>query len=125
MAKFVLESYSLLLWVEVMMVLRNLGAICGLVRTNQLPRKPSHRGPSCSQLCQAINLACVLYPKRVLCLQRSAATTVLLRRHGIAAEMVIGARVLPFRSHSWVEVDRVVVNDKPYMAEIYSPIERV
>jgi Transglutaminase-like superfamily len=124
-AKFVLESYSLLLWLEVMMGLRNLGAICGLVRTNLLPRKPSHRGPPCSQLCRAMDLACVLYPKRVLCLQRSAATTVLLRRHGIAAEMVIGARVLPFRSHSWVEVDRVVVNDKPYMGEIYSPIERL
>jgi len=60
----------------------------------------------------------------VLCLQRSAATTMLLRRHGAAAEMVIGAQVLPFKSHAWVEVDRVIVNDKPYIKEIYQELER-
>jgi hypothetical protein len=125
MARLVLESYSLLLWLEFMMGLRSLASICSLVRTNQLRRAPSQRSLSCSQLCRAVDVACVFYPKRVLCLQRSAATTVLLRRHGIAAEMVIGTRVLPFRSHSWVEVDRVVVNDKPYMAEIYNTIERL
>jgi transglutaminase superfamily protein len=41
----------------------------------------------------------------VLCLQRSAATTLLLRRHGWDAEMVIGAKLLPFQSHAWVEVN--------------------
>ncbi len=76
------------------------------------------------QLCAAMDLACVFYPKRVLCLQRSAATTVLLRRHGWSAEMVIGAQVLPFQAHAWVEVDRTVVNDRPYVTEIFQPLER-
>jgi hypothetical protein len=71
-----------------------------------------------------MDLACVFYPKSVLCLQRSAATTLLLRRHGIRAELVIGAQMLPFKSHAWVEVEGTVVNDKPYMREIYQVLER-
>jgi len=76
------------------------------------------------RICRAIDLACVWYPKQVLCLQRSAATTCLLRRHGIAASLVIGARQLPFKAHAWVEADGVVVNDKPYMSEIYQALDR-
>ena len=33
------------------------------------------------------------------------------RRNGIAAQLVIGCRPLPFESHAWVEVDGRVVND--------------
>ena len=71
-----------------------------------------------------MDFACVLYPKQVLCLQRSAATTLLLRRRGIAAEMVIGAQLLPFKSHAWVESEGAVVNDKPYVREIYRILDR-
>lgn len=76
------------------------------------------------KLCEAVDLACVFYPKHVLCLQRSAATAMLLRRHGWSAEMVIGAQVLPFQAHAWVEVGKTVVNDKPYITEIFQPLER-
>jgi hypothetical protein len=72
----------------------------------------------------AVNLAVIWYWKEVLCLQRSAATTCLLRRHGIAAEMVIGAQSLPFKAHAWVEVDGSVVNDKPYVPEMYHVLDR-
>jgi len=47
-----------------------------------------------------------------------------LRRHGLRAEMVIGAQMLPFKSHAWVEVGGIVVNDKPYIREIYQVLER-
>jgi hypothetical protein len=77
-----------------------------------------------ADLCRALDLASVFYLKRVLCLQRSAATTILLRRYGFHAEMVIGAQILPFKSHAWVEIDFTVVNDKPYMAEIYQVLDR-
>jgi transglutaminase superfamily protein len=71
-----------------------------------------------------MDLACVLYFKRVLCLQRSAATTLLLRRYGWRAEMVTGVQILPFASHAWVEIEGTVVNDKPYMLDIYQVLER-
>jgi Transglutaminase-like superfamily len=72
-----------------------------------------------TRIARSIDLACAFYPRRVLCLERSIASTLLLRRHGIAAELVLGARMLPFKSHAWVEVEGIPVNDKPYMREIY------
>jgi hypothetical protein len=71
-----------------------------------------------------MDLACVFYFKRVRCLQRSAAVTILLRRYGWRAEMVTGAQILPYEFHAWVEIDVVVANDKPYMHEIYQVLER-
>jgi hypothetical protein len=38
--------------------------------------------------------------------------------------MVIGAQQLPFKAHAWVEVDGHVVNDKPYVPEMYAVLER-
>src|SRR5690349_14881235 len=58
-----------------------------------------------AEACEAINHACVWYPKRVLCLQRSAVLTCLLRTGGIRAKMVLGAQNLPFKAHAWTEVD--------------------
>jgi hypothetical protein len=75
-------------------------------------------------ICQAMDLASVLYFKRALCLQRSAATACLLRRCGWDAQMVIGAQLLPFQSHAWVEIEGCVVNDKPYITEIFQVLER-
>lgn len=76
------------------------------------------------RICNAINVVCVWYPKRVLCLQRSAATVCLLRSYGIPAQLVIGAQQIPFRAHAWVEVQGRIVNDKSYAAEIYQVLDR-
>lgn len=77
-----------------------------------------------AQVLRAIDLACIWYWKEALCLQRSAATTCLLRRHGVRADMVLGAQDTPFKAHAWVEVNGIVVNDKPYMTEIYAVLDR-
>ena len=76
------------------------------------------------RICAAVDMACIWYPKEVLCLQRSAATACLLKRYGIPAQMVIGAQQMPFRAHAWVEVDGRVVNDKPYTPEMYAVLDR-
>jgi transglutaminase superfamily protein len=76
------------------------------------------------EVCGAVDRVCILYWKQVLCLQRSAATVCLLRRFGIPAELVIGAQTLPARAHAWVEVGSCVVNDKPYMREMYEVLDR-
>ena len=123
MKPLVLESWMLLFRMEWIM---RLGKFQMLYRTVQL--EPARSIHSCMQmtredLCRAMDYACVLYFKHVLCLQRSAATTILLRRHGFAASLVIGAKLLPFRSHAWVECGGEVVNDKPYMRTIYQVLE--
>lgn len=75
------------------------------------------------EVCAAVDLACIWYWKQVRCLQRSAATTCLLRDCGIPARMVIGVQQIPFKAHAWVEVNGRVVNDKPYMREVYTALE--
>ena len=77
------------------------------------------------QVCSAINVACMWYWKEVQCLQRSAATALLLKEHGVHAQLIIGAQQLPFKAHAWVEVNGEVVNDKSYIAEIYAVLDRV
>jgi len=76
------------------------------------------------QICSAIDRACTWYPKRVLCLQRSTATVLLLKKRGIPAQLVIGAQQFPFRAHAWAELDGTVINDKPYVPDIYAVLDR-
>ena len=76
------------------------------------------------KIIRAAELACVLYFKEVLCLQRSAATTCLLRSHGLNASMVIGVQQIPFRAHAWVELQGRCVSDKSYIPEAYLVLDR-
>lgn len=92
-----------------------------------------HRRRPASQRCPAtaedivwcVDEACVWYVKRAACLQRSVVATWMLRRQGIAAEMVIGCRPLPFESHAWVEVDGHVVNDLPQYQRAFTVLNRL
>lgn len=79
---------------------------------------------SAEEICAAVDLALIWYWKEVLCLQRSAATVCLLRNCGIRAQLVIGAQSMPFKAHAWAEIDGRVVNDKPYVPEIYAVLDR-
>jgi len=76
------------------------------------------------RVCRAVDLACIWYFKEVECLQRSVVTARLLRKHGIHARLVIGVRHVPFKAHAWVEVEGQVVNDKPYVTELYAILDR-
>lgn len=75
------------------------------------------------QVCNAVNNACVWYPKRVLCLQRSAVTTCLLRDCGVAAKMVIGTQSIPFKAHAWTEIDGCPLNERRPVQNIYQVLE--
>jgi hypothetical protein len=116
------QSYVLLAWTGV--VLR----LCGLKRLLlevDRPIRADAGSPGLApRIARAVDLACTFYPRRALCLQRSIATALLMRRHGIQARLVLGARLVPFKAHAWVEVDRIPVNDKPYMREIYQVLDR-
>jgi hypothetical protein len=124
MMPLVLESCLLLLYFEWIMRFHEFRELHRIVRQESICPTTSIKLIPSKDLCRAMDYACVFYFKRVLCLQRSSATTLLLRRHGWSAELVIGAQMLPFKSHAWCEINGVVVNDKPYMPEIYSVLER-
>lgn len=74
-------------------------------------------------IASALDIACCFYPKRALCLQRSAVLVKMLRRHGIPAQMIIGAQKLPFRAHAWVEVDGEVIHDRLATMEKFLRLE--
>ena len=86
-------------------------------------------GPPCEQgtidrVCSAINYACVWYPKQALCLQRSFVTTYLLRKHGVPAQMVLGAQHIPFKAHAWVEVEGRAINERSDVQASYAVWDR-
>lgn len=117
-----LQSYALLVKIDAMMRKNSLEAIHSLVREQVI--FPMEERPHTKTISDAVELACVFYVKPVFCLEISAVTTILLRRYGWNAEMVIGAQMLPFRTHAWCEINGDVVNDKPYMRDIYAVLER-
>jgi hypothetical protein len=124
MTGLVLESWLLLLYFEFVVRFRGLKVLHEIVRSETVRDANDPMLPSSTDLCLAVDLACVFYFRQVMCLQRSAATALLLRRHGWEGAMVIGVQQLPFKSHAWVEIKGAVVNDKPYMHDIYRVLER-
>jgi len=76
------------------------------------------------RVCTAVNYACIWYPKRALCLQRSFVTSYLLKRQGIPAQMVLGAQKLPFKAHAWVEVDGRAINERSNVQATYTVWDR-
>ena len=111
-----------LISVDLLLTRGNFRAVHHKVSICPVRGRPRHR--AVQNVCTAVARACVWYPRQSLCLQRSAVTTCLLRRYGIQAQMLIGVQKLPFKAHAWVEVEGNVVNDKPYVREMYSILDR-
>src|SRR6202050_3255384 len=122
MSFLVLQAYSRLIDFDFYLARGNFAVLYQKVRN--CPIGTSAGRPDVTQIGAAVDLACIWYWKEVLCLQRSAATACLLKRYGVPAQMMIGAQQMPFRAHAWVEVDSRVVNDKPYMPEMYAVLDR-
>lgn len=102
---------------------RNFSKMHGLVsRWRVTPRTVPRE--AVDRVCRAVNYACIWYPKRVLCLQRSAVTTCLLRNCGVPAKMVVGAQNLPFKAHAWTEVDGRAINERRDVHRLYGIWER-
>ena len=91
-------------------------------RWNVAPR-PAGPG-TIDRVCNAVNYACVWYPKQALCLQRSFVTTHLLRKQGVEAHMVLGAQKLPFKAHAWVEVEGRAINERSNVKATYAVWDR-
>lgn len=118
-----IKAFLRLIQFDAYLVRGNFSALHHRVHTHKVS---SHRvsAEAVRQICSALDLACIWYPRQAMCLQRSAAATCLLRSYGVPAQMVIGVQKLPFKAHAWVEVDGQVVNDKSEMPEVYAVLEK-
>jgi hypothetical protein len=123
MLLLVLQAYLKLIYFDLYLMRGDFTALYNRVQRHPIA-KGLKSGETVERLCSAVDLACIWYWKEALCLQRSAATSCLLKSHGIFAQMVIGAQQMPFKAHAWVEVDGRVVNDKSYVSQIYAVMNR-
>jgi Transglutaminase-like superfamily len=123
MSFLVLKSYLKLIYFDFLLARGDFRALYDEVRTYPV-RRTAPSADRVRQICAAIDMACIWYWKEALCLQRSAATACLLKKYGVPAQLVIGAQQMPFKAHAWVEVHGHVVNDKPYMSEMYAILDR-
>ena len=121
--RILFEAYLELIRLEYALARKDFFSIYNNVRTTPVCVH-ARSTISAERVCKAIEVAAALYFKQALCLQRSAATACLLKQHGFSAELVIGVQHLPFLAHAWVELEGCVVNDKPYMPQIYSVLTR-
>ena len=114
-----------LLTFDCILSLLSMKSLCRTVESWPMRARRRSDEPSLlSQICHGVERACVWYPKKTLCLQRSAVTTCLLRFAGLPARLVIGAQPMPFQAHAWVEVEGSVVNDHKGVAQVYRVLSR-
>ena len=123
MSLLALKAYARLFEFDLYLARGNFQVLYERVRRYSVARK-TPAPETVERVCHAVDLACIWYWKEALCLQRSAATACLLKQYGVAAQMVIGVQQIPFKAHAWVEVNGHVVNDKPYMSEMYAVLDR-
>ncbi len=123
MSFLALRAYLKLIHFDLYLARGNFAALYDRVRTCPIGRA-QEPNDTVERICAAVDMASIWYWKQVLCLQRSAVTTCLLKRYGVRAQMMIGAQQVPFKAHAWVEVDGRVVNDRPYVREMYSILDQ-
>lgn len=123
MSFLVLKAYLKLIHFDLYLARGNFAALYEKVRGYPTAKRVPWPD-AVERICAAVDMACIWYWKEALCLQRSAATACLLKKYGLPGQMVIGAQQMPFKAHAWVEVEGRVVNDKPYMTEIYEVLDR-
>jgi hypothetical protein len=109
---------------DIVIAVRGFQTMYSIVRNWKVSSSKPPSSETVSRVCAAINHASIWYPKRVLCLQRSFATTYILRKSGVPAQMVFGARKVPFKAHAWVEIDGQPVNERSNVFATYAVLER-
>ena len=123
MSFVVLRAYLRLIQFDLCLARGDFKALYDKVRACPTRKAPAPVN-AVEQICAAVDMACIWYWKEALCLQRSAVTACLLKRYGVPALMMIGAQQMPFKAHAWVEVKGRVVNDKPYVREMYAVLDQ-
>lgn len=123
MKLLVCESWFTLLFVDLILHLCGFRVLHRLLH-QQKTGQTNKSSPLNETVSHAIDLACALYFRQVSPLERSAAATLLLRRHGWKADLILAVQIFPYESYAWVEVEGLIVNDQPNLLEVYQVLDR-
>jgi transglutaminase superfamily protein len=97
------EAYFVLLALALthrVLGLRQLGSVLESIPAD---RTASEGDPLLVHLANVVSIAADWQPYRALCLHQCLALCWMLRRRGIAAELVMGVYKFPFSAHVWLE----------------------
>lgn len=120
-----LTAYAYLELVRVDVIrLRGFRALRQLLRRTEINAPPADASEVIRAVIHAVETACILYVKPVHCLQQALVVTRLLRRSGVAADLVIGCTVLPMQAHAWVEAGGSVVSNEVFALDHYGVLDR-
>ncbi len=108
--------------VDVILAIGGYQALHRIVR--RWPVRPRTPSGDALSVCAALDRAALWYPRTRLCLARSAVATCLLRWHGFSGEMIVGAKLMPFHAHAWVELDGQVIADAASVRQRYAVLDR-
>ncbi|TVT35611.1 lasso peptide biosynthesis B2 protein [Amycolatopsis rhizosphaerae] len=95
---------------------RRIRALLGRVRSGARPAT-AEQAAAARRAVVSVSVSCAGEG----CLQRSIATALLCRFHGVWPTWRVGVRVDPFAAHAWVEADGVPVGE-PHPPGSYRPI---
>lgn len=98
---YLLRAFLLLLICHVKIRVGQFGAVRRWVADCPVSSRQPHLD-SISLAVYVVNRAAAFFPRQSVCLSRAAVITILLRKLGFPAAMIIGVRRLPFASHAWV-----------------------
>ena len=110
--------------VNIILKIVSFGALYRLVKSWPMAGTNLEVEEEIQRVGNAVDRATTWYPKQAQCLQRSAVTVCLLRSCGVAAQMVIGVKKVPFKSHAWAEVSGEVINDRSEVSMRYKVLDR-
>lgn len=108
-------AHVLLRTVGLRRVLRLIASICPTSRRAVSPA-------FCSQVVRSIATASSLYPFGAACLESSVCSLAFVAAAGSRATLKLGVQVFPFRSHAWVEVAGVPMNETRDAIDRYQEI---
>jgi hypothetical protein len=104
-----MRAFLDIVYIEAVMAMRGMRGLKNVVARTPIRTRGDNRSEMAT-IIRSMNRACIYYFKPILCLQRAAVVTRLLRRRGIPATLVLGCQIAPVRSHAWVEVDGQIVS---------------
>jgi hypothetical protein len=111
--------------VDIILAIRGYNALQRIVHRWPVRRRGRRGVDTAASVAGALDRAALWYPRTRLCLARSAVATCLLRWHGLPGQMIVGARLMPFHAHAWVELDGRVVADSPAVRTRYQVLDRI